>query len=161
MTKPLRLLLAALAAVLFVSPVAAQSQPHPRDVIDATRGFLDAYARGDAAAVDAVLADAVVVYGSDRAEVFRGKPAVRELLKADQQLWRGSATIGEISDLSIVEDGDFASLIFQAPFAVGGRPPMTVRFSMVWRRTPQGWRLVQSANTVPTVGQSAAELLKP
>lgn len=43
----------------------------------------------------------------------------------------------------------------------GGEQTVVVRFAMVWKKTPQGLKLVQEMNTVPTVGQSAKELLAP
>ena len=43
----------------------------------------------------------------------------------------------------------------------GGEQTIVVRFATVWEKTKQGLKLVQSANTTPTVGQSAKELLAP
>lgn len=151
--------LSAVGAAIFVlaaSPALAQ----PADLTAQTRQFLDAYARGDKAAVLSQLDPSIVMYGSDAAELFRGPDAVAGLLDLDQKLWGGSATIGEIKDLTVTEGSDLRVATFHAPFSVGGRPPLPVRFTMVWKRSPDGWRLVHSTNTVPTTGQSAEALLK-
>jgi ketosteroid isomerase-like protein len=124
-----------------------------------TRHFLDSYVHGDTAAVMSVVDDGTVAYGSDAAEVFRGKAAISEMLREDALLWRGSATIGEMRDVSVVEQGDVATIFFNAPFRVGNREPVPVRFSIVWRREKGQWRLVQSQSAAVTEGQSAATLL--
>jgi ketosteroid isomerase-like protein len=124
-----------------------------------TRHFLDSYLRGDTAAVMAVVDDGSVAYGSDAAEVFRGKMAIAEMLRQDALLWRGSATIGEMRDVSVIEQGDLATIFFNAPFRVGNREPVPVRFSMVWKREKGQWLVVQSQSAAVTEGQSAAALL--
>jgi ketosteroid isomerase-like protein len=124
-----------------------------------TRQFLDAYVKGDAGAVMAVVDGGTVAYGSDAAEVFRGRDGVAKMLKEDGQLWRGSAVIGEMKDVSVVEKGELATIFFNAPFQVGGRPAIPVRFSMVWRRKGGHWLLLQSQSAALTEGQSAAALL--
>jgi ketosteroid isomerase-like protein len=107
----------------------------------------------------ALVDDGSVAYGSDAAEVFRGKPAIAEMLRQDALLWRGSATIGEMRDVSVIEQGDLATIFFNAPFRVGNREPVPVRFSMVWRREKGQWLVVQSQSAAVTEGQSAAALL--
>jgi ketosteroid isomerase-like protein len=152
-------LAAALAAFPFF-PVPATAAGAP-DVAAQTRLFLDAYARGDRASVLRLVdGEAVTVYGSDEDEVFTGAAAVGTMLEEDQRLWGGPATIGPMEHVSVVESGDVASVFFDAPFAVHGGPSIPVRFAMVWRRSHDAWRLVQSSNVVPTRGQSAARLLK-
>jgi ketosteroid isomerase-like protein len=124
-----------------------------------TRHFLDSYARGDTAAVMSIVDEGSVAYGSDAAEIFRGKAGISEMLRQDALLWRGSASIGEMKDVSVVEQGDLATIFFNAPFRVGNREPVPVRFSMVWRRDKGQWLLVQSQSAAVTEGQSAAALL--
>lgn len=150
-------LAAALAALPFSErPASAQ----PLDVTAQTRLFLDAYARGDRANVVRLLdGDAVTVYGSDADEVFHGGAAVAGMLANDLRLWGGSARIGRMEHVSVVERGELASIFFDAPFSVRGRASMPVRFAMVWRRAHGPWLLVQSSNVVPTRNQSAAKLL--
>src|SRR5580704_18034617 len=104
----------AAAAAFLLGPVFGQkSQTEER-----TRHFLDSYVGGDTAAVMGVVDEGSVAYGSDAAEVFRGKAAISEMLRQDALLWRGSASIGEMRDVSVVEQGDLATIFFNAPFRV-------------------------------------------
>lgn len=145
----------AVAAALLLGPAFGQkSQTEER-----TRHFLDSYVRGDMAAVMSVVDEGSVAYGSDAAEIFRGKTAIAEMLRQDGLLWRGSATIGEMRDVSVIEQGDLATIFFNAPFRVGNREPVPVRFSMVWKRMKGQWMLLQSQSAAVTEGQSAAALL--
>lgn len=126
-----------------------------------TQTFLDAYAKGDQKAVlDLIDQENITVYGSDVAEFAHGSDAVLKMLANDQQLWGGSAHIGKMEHVSLVQDHSLASIFFDLPFSVGGRPPVAVRFSVIWRREGKRWLLVQSSNVVPTEHQSAAELLQ-
>lgn len=151
--------IAAPAAAQPSRPVSAAAEAPHADVHAALRAFLDAWAAGDEVRVAAVLDPEVRMYGSDVAEVQEGPEAVLALLRLDQRLWGGAARIGELRNVSVAGGGEFVSVFFDAPFTVGTRPPMIVRFATTWRRTPQGLRLMQSANVVPTTGQSAAALL--
>ncbi len=132
----------------------------PGEVIGQTRRFLDAYARRDRETVLGLVAPTITFYGGDVEEFGQGVAVIDRMLANDQRLWGGTAHIGPMSHLSIVQAGPLASLVFDAPFELGARPPVIVRFTMVWRRTAVGWRLVQSANATPSVGQSAEALLK-
>jgi ketosteroid isomerase-like protein len=130
------------------------------NVVEVTRDFLDDYARGDREKILAEVDPQIVIYGSDAAEVFRGVEGARKMVADDQKLWRGGAKIGEMQDISVVGSGDLTAIIFQAPFTLGAQAPVLVRFSMLWKHAAGGWRLMQSANAVPTTGQSAEALLK-
>ncbi|MDR3528250.1 MAG: nuclear transport factor 2 family protein [Rhizomicrobium sp.] len=122
--------------------------------------YLNSYAIGDRAAVLGALDPDVRSYGSDVAEVFSGKDAVAKMFDEDMKLWGATAKFGEMHNVSIVSEGALETIFFDVPFSVAGRPPVQVRVAMVWRSGAQGWKLVQSSNTVPTVGQSAADILK-
>ena len=150
----------ALSFALALLPAATRADDASSDPLAVTRRFLDAYAAGDASAVLSLVDPDVAIYGSDVAEVVNGKDALATLLANDQRLWQRAATIGAMTHVSIVTNDRLASLVFDAPFAIAGGPSRTVRFSMLWRRGSGGWRLVQESNAVPTVGQSAADLLK-
>jgi hypothetical protein len=128
-------------------------------VEEQTQAFLTAYANGDSASVLSAVGAGTVIYGSDAAEVFRGPVEVRAMLENDRKLWGGSARIGPMQQVSVIHRGDLASIFFDAPFSAGGRPPVLVRFALVWTLTNGHWLLEQASNTVPTTGQSAAELL--
>ena len=152
-------------AALFVMAVMVASaglslQAQTGKVEAQTRAFLDAYARGDTASVlGQVDRDAVAIYGSDAAEVFHGASGVETMMANDLKLWGGAAKIGMMEHVSVVERRGMASIFFDAPFSVGSRPAVPVRFAMVWRHAGKGWLLVQSSNVVPTQGQSAEALL--
>jgi ketosteroid isomerase-like protein len=125
-----------------------------------TRGFLDAYVHGDTDTILQSIDNDAVVYGSDAGEVFRGRAGVATMMREDAQLWRGSATIGDMTDVSVVEQGDLSTIFFNAPFRVGNREPVPVRFCLIWKRSGGHWLLVQSQSAALTQGQSAAALLK-
>ncbi len=130
------------------------------DVQARTRAFLDSYMRSDSAAVLASIDESSTMYGSDQAEVFRGAAGVREMMREDARLWGGNAVVGQWRDVSVVHGATIESIVFNAPFSVGKRPAVPVRFAVVWRKTGKRWILVQGSNAVVTQGQSAAEILK-
>ena len=122
--------------------------------------FLDAYAAGDEPAVMGALSGgALHMYGSDVSEVAEDRAGVKRIFDADQRLWQHSASWGAVSHLSSVGDGGVCSLFFDRVFKVGGRE-VPVRFAMVWVKEDGAWRLAQSSNTVPTIGQSAEALTR-
>jgi ketosteroid isomerase-like protein len=142
---------------------ACATAPHTSDVSLQTtvESFLAAYAAGDRGKVFALLAEKEsYVYGSDEAEFVVGREAAERLFDNDTRLWQGSAEFGTLRNVSTLQSRELATMFFDVPFSVGGRPPVTVRFAMVWRRGANGWRLVQSSNVVPTKGQSAEDLLR-
>jgi ketosteroid isomerase-like protein len=129
------------------------------DIQSQTRAFLDAYARGDSKTILAAVDNNTVVYGSDAGEVFRGLDAITTMLSNDARLWSGSAHIGDMQNVTTIKQGNLESIFFQAPFTVASRPPVPVRFCMIWRHNGKRWLLLQSSNAVVTEHQSAAELL--
>lgn len=104
--------------------------------------------------------DETAVYGSDAAEVFRGRDAIAKMLANDAKLWGGTARVGEMRDISVVTGGEVQSIFFQAPFTVRGQRPLMVRYCMVWRRSGGKWLLLQSSNSVLTEDQSAEQLMQ-
>jgi ketosteroid isomerase-like protein len=146
--------------LLAVSSCISTTRAPSRSVEDTAAEFLRAYAAGHRDAVMSVVADdSIHVYGSDVAEVVTTKAGVQAMLDADQQLWRGTARFGSMRNVSSVAAGSLVTLFFDVPFIVDDHPEVIVRFATVWRRDGARWKLVQSANVVPTVGQSAAELI--
>jgi hypothetical protein len=129
------------------------------DIQSQTRAFLDAYARGDSKTILAAVDNNTVVYGGDAGEVFRGLDAITTMLSNDARLWSGSAHIGDMQNVTTIKQGNLESIFFQAPFTVASRPPVPVRFCMIWRHDGKRWILLQSSNAVVTEHQSAAELL--
>src|SRR5260370_20150560 len=129
------------------------------DVKSQTRTLLDAYAREDQKTVLASIDDQTVMYGSDATEVFHGVASIQTMLANDARLWSGSAHIREMQNITDVKQGNLESIFFQAPFTVGNRPAVPVRFCMTWRHTGGRWLLLQSSNAVVTEHQGAPELL--
>uniref|UniRef100_A0A0S6YYX6 SnoaL-like domain-containing protein n=1 Tax=Mizugakiibacter sediminis TaxID=1475481 RepID=A0A0S6YYX6_9GAMM len=122
--------------------------------------MLDAYARGDKATVMSMVdPHDIHVYGTDISEVAADPAAFERMFEADQKLWGGKAKFGEMSHVSTIRTRNLATLFFDISFSVGSQPPLQVRFATVWRREHGMWKLVQSTNAVPTVGQSASEIL--
>lgn len=121
--------------------------------------LLTAYASNDQDAVVRMADPAgFVMYGSDVSEVIRNTKDLRQMMTDDFALW-GSAAFGKIQDVDLRIQGHLATAFFDVPFSAGGQPPISVRFSTVWRRNDHQWVLTQSANAVPTVGSSAREIL--
>jgi ketosteroid isomerase-like protein len=145
------------------SSVATDRAPTVEDspaITARVRELLTAYASNDPAAVIRLCdADSVVVYGSDVAEIARGGTELRAMIRDDFELWR-SAHLGEPRDLEIRQGADLAAAFFNVPFRAGSQPEVLVRITTVWRKRDGAWFLVESSNTVPTVGSSAKALLR-
>jgi hypothetical protein len=122
--------------------------------------LLRRYAANDEDGVAAMLdPQHIAIYGSDASEVVHSVDELRQLMRNDFALW-GTASFGAIQDFDFRTDGTLATTFFSVPFTPGPMQPLQVRFSMTWRNVDGQWLLTQSANAVPTVGQSAADLLK-
>jgi hypothetical protein len=134
-----------LSAGLFIS-IGLHAQTS--DIQSQTRAFLDAYARGDSKTILAAVDNNTVVYGSDAGEVFRGIDSITTMLSNDARLWSGSAHIGDMQNVTTIEQGNLESIFFQAPFTVGSRPPVPVRICMIWRYNGKRWLLLQRSNAV-------------
>ncbi len=122
--------------------------------------LLRRYAANDQNGVLAMLdPQQITFYGSDVSEVIHSADEVRQLMRNDFALW-GTASFGAVQDFDFRTDGTMATTFFSVPFTPGTMHPVQVRFAMTWRNVDGQWLLTQSANAVPTVGQSAADLLK-
>lgn len=122
--------------------------------------LLRRYAANDQEGVVAMLdPQHIAIYGSDASEVVHSVDELRQLMRNDFALW-GTASFGAVQDFDFRTDGTLATTFFSVPFTPGPMQPVQVRFSMTWRNVGGQWLLTQSANAVPTVGQSAADLLK-
>ncbi len=122
--------------------------------------LLQRYAANDQDGVLAMLdPQQISFYGSDVCEVIHSADEVRQLMRNDFALW-GTASFGAVQDFDLRTDGTIATAFFSVPFTPGAMHPVQVRFAMTWRNAGGQWLLTQSANSVPTVGQSAASLLK-
>jgi hypothetical protein len=122
--------------------------------------LLDRYAANDQKGVIAMLdPNRITIFGSDLKEVVKTNDAVSRLMTDDFTLWH-SAKFSDVRDVDVRMSDRMATTFFVASFYPGGSPnPVPVRFAMTWRNANGEWLLTQSANSVPTVGQSAAEIL--
>jgi len=127
------------------------------DLAAHAKALLDAYAKGDKPAVMALIDPTT---GSDVAEIRSGREGAGAMFDMDARLWGGAAHFGDLRPISECRSGDLTTLFFDVPFNVASRPEMVVRFATLWRYREGTWRLPQSANRVPTLGQSVEELLK-
>jgi ketosteroid isomerase-like protein len=142
-----------------IAPDRAQSGDEAPAIAARVRELLAAYASNDPEAILRLCdADGVVVYGSDVAEIARGDTELRAMIRDDFRLWH-SAHLGDPRDLEIRQGADLAAAFFNVPFRAGNQQEVLVRIATVWRRKNNVWLLVESSNTVPTVGSSAKDLL--
>ena len=154
-----RALLALAMILLSASAICEPALAVDPSLRQTAEAFMDAYVRGDWSTVERFLSPRpLYVYGSDVSEFAPDASAFKTMFEADQKLWRGAAHWGEMSQVSSFHAGPVATLFFNRVFELGDQR-ITVRFSTVWRREHSGWKLIQSSNAVPTVGQSANELL--
>lgn len=159
MTLTPRLAAVLLALVPVLAAAREPSSSADAQAVHATiEHLLARYAANDADAVLDLVAPQFVMYGSDAAEKVDSDAALRTLMRDDFTLWR-TASFGAMQDEDIRVFGDVAVAHFQVPFRAGGGPDVLVRFATTWVRDGGRWQLVQSANTVPTRGSSAAELV--
>lgn len=144
-----------LAACAAIPPPAVATEEIAARVME----LLERYERNDQDGVLAMTDPAgFTILGSDVSEVVHSPEELREMMRDDFKLW-GSARFGSPMDLDIRVSRDLAVAMFHVPFALGANPPVVVRFSTTWHRVRDRWYLTQSANTVPTRGSSAKQLL--
>ena len=146
---------AAMALACAASPSAAEP-----NLQQAVMAFLNSCANGDKAAVIAAVEPNVHLYGSDLSETYTGAEGAGEMFDQDMKLWGGAAKFGTMWHATTVREGNLESIVFDIPFTAGRNPTVTMRFAMVWHLEGDVWKLAQSSNTVPTVGQSVADILK-
>jgi hypothetical protein len=140
------------------SPAPEETQ---RQIAARVQALLDAYAANDQAGVLALVDSrgGFVMYGSDVSEVVHDAAGLKQMMDNDFKLWH-TARFGPVAGLDVRAGGALATAFFHVPFSVGAQPPLTVRITTVWRNVDGAWLLTQSANTVPTVGSSASEILQ-
>lgn len=133
----MKLILAALAAAL-LAPLAAAAKT-PADLAEAARAYERAQLNADRETMERLVADDYVLIGGDgtrqtKDDLIDGWMApglvFDPLVSRDlvELVWSDGAALGATVDLSGTEDG--------APFA------QTLRYIDVWRKTPEGWRVV-------------------
>lgn len=157
--------LAAVAACAGIRPAAAPSTAdRESEVARRSAELLDAYGHKDNARLQAMLdPERVAFFGADSAEVAMTLDDVMRRIRDDQMLW-DSLIAGPLRTLRVEGDGALAVAMFDVGTEVhrgAVRAHYLIRFAMTWRRGEDGeWRLTQSMNSVPTTGQSAAEIIR-
>lgn len=150
------------AALISFHPLHAAAKDD--DVAGKVHHLLALYSHKDIIGVMSLVGDGnIVVMGSDLSEVCTNRQQVEEMLRNDFQLW-DSAFFGDLRNMFIQRSGDLVTAFFDVPFTLrrdGNEQSVVIRFATVWRKTRNGLKLVQSSNTVPTIGQSARKLLAP
>ena len=125
------------------------------DVRKRVEMLLERYAANDQVGVIEMLdPSGVTVLGTDLGEVVRTPAQLRALMDADFRLW-GTAKFSDIREFDFRGNGNLASAFFVVSFSAAGGPPIPIRIDTTWRDQQGTWYLSQSANSVPTVGQSA------
>ena len=151
----MRLVLLTAAALTAATPAAAQA-----DLTQAVTAFLNSYAGGDKAAVIAAVEPNVHLYGSDLSETYNGVEGAADMFDKDMRLWGGAAKFGTMWHVTAVREGNLESIMFDIPFTAVRNPAVTVRFAMVWHLEGETWKLAQSSNSVPAIGERAGDILK-
>lgn len=140
-------------------PASTPSGDAQFEVMTRAHQLLERYSANDPAGViELIDKQQFTVFGSDLKEVVHSSEQLQELMRADFALW-GTAKMSDLRDVDFRTDGRFATAFFTVSFQAGGMPPLPVRMATTWIKRNGEWRLTQSANSVPTQGQSAAELL--
>jgi|SRR5579885_875911 len=114
-------------SMIALSSASASLDAAPANLPAAVAEFLRAYASGNKAEVLADVAPDVKMYGSDVAEFYSGKEGAGRMFDGDMKLWRGAAKFGAMQHVTEAREGNLESIFFDVPFAVGSRPPVTVR----------------------------------
>ena len=127
------------------------------------RLLLDAYGKKDVSRLMSLFDEKdVLMMGADASEVADTKAAIEKLLNDDFRLWETSE-FGEFKNFYAAFSGKTATAFFDVPWqaqAGGAARSFLIRFATVWRKKDGEWKLAQIMNAVPTVGQSAAEILQ-
>lgn len=161
---PLALAVIAACAAPARSPSPSPSADQQPELARRAAELLDAYGHKDNARLAGMLdPERVAFYGADSAEVAMTREGVMRRIRDDQMLW-DSLVAGPPRNLRVEHAGPLAVTMFDVGTEVyrgGGRAHYLVRFAITWRRGPDGeWRVAQSMNSVPTTGQSAAEIIR-
>ncbi|MEE2690660.1 MAG: nuclear transport factor 2 family protein [Pseudomonadota bacterium] len=135
--------IAAALAALLLAPLAAAAKL-PADLAEAARAYEDAQLNADRQTMERLVADDYVLVGGDgtrqtKQDLIDGwmtpglsfdPLASRETVEL---VWTDGAALSATVDLSGTASG--------APFA------QTLRYVDIWKKTPQGWRVVYSQVT--------------
>lgn len=135
---------------------------HRLAILDRVDELLSAYSAKDAERLLQLISpEEIAVYGTDYAEACFTHEAVVRQLELDFHLW-DSVRFDEPQHISIQVSSSLATAFFDVAFYSvidGHEQQFNCRFATVWINRADVWYLVQSLNTVLTVGHSAADML--
>jgi hypothetical protein len=162
----IRSLIVALGLALLVTPSPAGAKTTAADSSSQfkqrVRVLLDDYSRKDVAGIIRMLDERnVMMMGTDISEVASSKKTVEALLENDFRLW-DTSRFGEIRNFYVESSDTMATAFFDVPWeaSTGSQSRrFIIRLVTTWRKSGGDWKLTQILNTVPTTGQSAAEIL--
>ena len=157
-------LCAALGPIHAAAAPATQADPALTALLkQQTQMLLDDYAHKNVASIVSMLDDGgVLMMGNDIAEVAPSRAQVAQLLENDFALWK-SSEFGEPRSFFVQTGGDMATATLDVPWTAqtaAGSRTFVIRLVTVWHHSGGGWKLTEIVNYVPTVGQSAAEILR-
>jgi beta-aspartyl-peptidase (threonine type) len=143
MPRPALLLSLLLALACHQAPASPAPALDDRGAVllEAMRGSAAAWNRGD-------IAGHVALY-TDSAQMMMkaGPKGGREVIRAmlERGFWKDGKPEQQLgfSDLVVTALGrDYAMMTGGFRLAGGGKPDATGRFTLLWQRTPQGWRII-------------------
>jgi len=159
------IVLFALALAASPNPAGAHARtatPTQPGIKERVRHLLDDYSRKDVDRIMRVLDDRnVLMIGTDVSEVAGSRQTIETLLRNDFKLW-DTSQFGQFKDFYVQSSDTMATAFFDVPWqaTTGGQTrSFTIRLVTTWRKAGNDWKLTQILNTVPTTGQSAAEIL--
>jgi ketosteroid isomerase-like protein len=127
--------------------------------------FLAAYESKDMNALVKMLSTSkeFLYFGSDIAEVNQSTADFQNQIDQDWKLF-DKISFGEIRNLSIriSSAGDLAAAVYEIPVAAdinGIQTKFMMRMSQIFLNENGLWQLVQGMSSIPSVGESAVELI--
>jgi ketosteroid isomerase-like protein len=127
--------------------------------------FLTAYENKDMNSLVKMLSTSrdFLYFGSDIAEVNQSTSDFQNQIDQDWKLF-DSTHFGEIRNLSIriSDSGDLAAAVYEIPVTAGINGTSTkflMRMSQIFLNEGGLWQLVQGMSSIPSVGESAVELI--
>lgn len=153
-------------SLVFVT-VAALGEPPKADpargaIERAGKAFVDAFGRGDVAAVAAMYAEDAIAFPPD-GDMVKGRAAI-------EALWKGFRDTGaksmEFNVVDVVSSGNLAAETGTAKLRVqpagAGEATVTVKYLVVWKKQGGTWQLYRDIwNNMPAPGAPAAATPTP
>jgi ketosteroid isomerase-like protein len=123
------------------SPAAPEVAAMRQALFQAMEGSAAAWNRGDIAGHVGLYTDSAAMMGKNGP--LRGRATIRGLL--ERGFWSGGRPSQQLSfsELEVTPLGpDHAMLTGKCTLSGGGKPDFTCRFTTIWERRPEGWRII-------------------